>query len=209
MYRKWQGEVFGSSCDDEYDKLGKAVDEANKIGLSQSSLVVDEDGTYRLTMCTGLMSRCHQLDESGGIVFIDGCTDFVAGTKDVFVILLTDSPIGGLPLGCFLTNKGTVDNFSRSLRQLADNMPRKKFAGNLQPRGVMGDDGCELKAAAKVWALSFPLICLFHFLQSGGFSFANQVLSHCLFRGIGFLISFFCCCNHSFLSVGLVIKQRR
>ena len=136
--------------------------ECAKVGTS-------EDGQTVIAICTPLMKRVHkQWSYSGEMCFIDS-----SGTMDrhncrVFV-LLTHSPVGGLPLGVIVTSSESESTIRYGLELMKSVYPDGAFygRGNEGP-AIFMTDGAEAERMAihNVYPSSCLLLCTFHVLQA-------------------------------------------
>lgn len=168
LHRKWQRDTLGiTSTTETWDVLRAAIVKAKEDGVD--STLWTKGAHYRLTVCTPLMKRAHTLEGAGGMIFVDGCTDFIQATKDTFVVVLAATPAGALPLGMFITDKGTKANMTACFRQLQRDMPKEAYfgMGDCGPTAIMADAGVESKSLAEIWPDTPVYLCLFHFLQAG------------------------------------------
>jgi len=82
--------------------------------------------------------------------------------------MVTHSPVGALPLACFITGDETLDTLINALEMLKSILPSTAFYGNLEagPKLFMSDNNSEIRDALQtVWPKATLLLCIFHLLQ--------------------------------------------
>ena len=122
-----------------------------------------------VAFCTPLMKQVHQLWRySSEMAFVDSSGGMDRSNSRVF-LLLTHSPVGGLPLGLFVTTSECEAAVKCGLNLLKDVLPEGAFFGRGEegPNVVMTDDcTAERSAIHEVWPLCTLLLCIFHVLQA-------------------------------------------
>ena len=136
---------------------------------AECAKVGTEDGQTVIAICTPLMKRVHkEWSYSGEMCFMDS-----SGTMDrhncrVF-LLLTHSPVGGLPLGVIVTSSESENTIRYGLELLKTVFPDGAFygRGHKGPMIFMTDDAeAERMAIHNVFPSSCILLCTFHVLQA-------------------------------------------
>ena len=122
-----------------------------------------------VAFCTPLMKRVHQHRRySSEMAFIDSSGGMDRSNYLVF-LLLTHSPVGGLPLGLFVTTSVSEAAVKCGLNLLKDVLHEGALFGHGEegPKVVMTDDcTAERSAIHEVWPLCTLLLCIFHVLQA-------------------------------------------
>ena len=82
---------------------------------------------------------------------------------------MTHSPVGGLPLGTFITSSESQFAIGKGLALLKNKMPSVSAfyrRGTELGPAVMMTDGAERDAIAEVWPECRLLLCTFHVLKA-------------------------------------------
>ncbi|KAG9485852.1 uncharacterized protein [Eleutherodactylus coqui] len=123
---------------------------------------------FCISMCTPIMERVHTLESSGSICFIDS-----SGNTDRYncriYLIMTDSRVGGLPLGVLLTSSESKKVLIQALEDYKSLLTDSAFGGRgqLGPVAFLTDDS---KAQQNAIEVVFPsatiLLCIVHILQA-------------------------------------------
>jgi len=165
LYHEVQKQDYGNDDDDTIitEKLNKLSTEFPEHIRMQMV-----NGQRVIALCTPLMRRVHEFwPRSAEMMFMDSSGNFDREQYRVFA-LLSQSYVGGLPLGIIITATESGDALSTGLKLLLELIdPKKAFYGNGQPNIVMTDNSAaEQKALGTVFPGVKLLLCTFHILQA-------------------------------------------
>lgn len=90
---------------------------------------VFNENDFVLAAIPALMQRVHDLKVSGQTVFIDSSGNMDRFNCRVF-LLLSDSSVGGLPLGFLMTSSKSEDAITCGLRLIKETLPSSPFGGS-------------------------------------------------------------------------------
>lgn len=136
------------------ENLKHSIDPVYKISHNE------ED--YAVSLCTSIMQRAaRHLVQSSEILFVDATSNCDVQNHKLY-FFATQSPAGGIPLGCIITNSQKASIFDCALKDLIEIMPFK-----ISPAVIMTDDDlAERNALQKYWPRSSLLLCSFHVLKA-------------------------------------------
>ena len=171
VYKQLFEKEFGPGYGDGMmQKLKEKVSEINQqLGDKCAAFEQLTDDEFIVAICTPSMKRVHtQWDRSAEQAFLDS-----SGTMDrlgcrVF-LLLTHSPIGGLPLGVFFCSSETEDILLKALHLFIGLLPPNAFGGKGKtgPSLFLTDDcAASRNALNSVFPSSLVYLCTFHVLQA-------------------------------------------
>ena len=167
IFQQEYGEPSGEKITVNLESVVEAFN--RELGDVCASVGTTEDGQTVVAICSPVMKRIHtQWPYSSEMAFIDS-----SGTMDrhncrVF-LLLTHSPVGGLPLGVMITTSESESTIKYGLELLKSVYPEGAFFGRGQqgPIIFMTDDAePERMALHSVYPSSCLLLCTFHVLQA-------------------------------------------
>ena len=168
-YKLFKKEYGHPSGQDMVNDLARNVSKYNEEFGEECIKVAFHDEKPVVAICTPLMKRVHQLWRySSEMAFIDSSGGMDRSNSRVF-LLLTHSPVGGLPLGVFVTTSESEAAVKCGLDLLMDILPGEAFFGRGAhgPKVIMTDDStAERTAIRAVWPLCTLLLCIFHVLQA-------------------------------------------
>ena len=170
LYYKIFKKEYGHPCgQDMVSDLSRNVSKYNEEFGEECIKLAFHDEKPVVAICTPLMKRVHQLWRySSEMAFIDSSGGMDRSNSRVF-LLLTHSPVGGLPLGVFVTTSESEAAVKCGLDLLKDILPGEAFFGRgaQSPKVIMTDDStAERTAIRAVWPLCTLLLCIFHVLQA-------------------------------------------
>ena len=168
FYKSYE-DAYGSFQGDKlYESLQSAVNDYNESMKSICAKMLKQNEEVIVAICSPLMKRVHTLRSSGEIVFVD-----TGGGVDRdnyrFLLMVTPSICGALPLGVILLNSESEATLSKGLNTLQSIMPDNAFNGRGKqgPALVMTDDAPALRnSIAKLYTCAILLLCKFHVLQA-------------------------------------------
>ncbi|XP_066440463.1 uncharacterized protein [Eleutherodactylus coqui] len=123
---------------------------------------------FCISTCTPIMERVHTLESSGSICFMDSSGNADRYNCRIFLIM-TDSSVGGLPLGVLLMSSESEKVLFQALQDYKLLLTESAFGGRgqLGPVVFLTDDSkAEQNAIKKVFPSASRLLCIFHILQA-------------------------------------------
>lgn len=181
-FKKHYGERSGGQMFFQLeDNLSKANGVLYKIGY-----VGDH---YTVSLCTPIMQRAAcELRQSSEILFVDATSNCDVQNHKLY-FFATQSPAGGVPLGCIITSSQKREVFDVAVQNLWDIFPTK-----ISPSVIVTDDDMvERNVLKKQWPNSVLLLCTFHVLKAvwkwlslvkNNIEKADRQLLYTLFRNI-------------------------
>ena len=145
LHTQFWKEKYGTiNGPDSYQKATEFIDKYNNnAGCKVASIRQLENGTVVVAVVDELTKRVHKtVPQSGQIVFIDG-TGSLDRVNHQLVKLMTESPVGGLPLGFIILSDQTEKTLDAGFEDLKKLLPDKAFFGRGAQRGpelIMTDD---------------------------------------------------------------------
>ena len=119
VFKKEFGEI------DKEDFLKGLENMVNSTKAINSKMkIIDDD--FIIVICSPLMERVHSLDKASQTVFIDSSGNMDRYNCRVF-LLMTDSPVGGLPLAVFISSCETEKIITAGLQLLNEILPTNFF----------------------------------------------------------------------------------
>ena len=142
--RYWKDKYGTINGPEAYQKASEFIKKYNKnAGSEVASIRQLENGTVVVVVVDELTKRVHKtVPQSGQIVFIDG-TGSLDRVNHQLVKLMTESPVGGLPLGFMILSDQTEKTLDAGFEDLKKLLPEKAFFGRGANRGpalIMTDD---------------------------------------------------------------------
>ncbi|CAG8808792.1 42693_t:CDS:2, partial [Gigaspora margarita] len=177
LYKKHRDKHVGAQNGKEmFDRLAKEIadfNNNNKGKIWMQTYIAPENNDagqpFILVILTNLMIRCHELRESGELVYMD-TTAGLDGLNTPLTILSTCTPAGGLPLGVILTSDESANTFTKALEALKHLIPSMAFGerGSTVGLQVIITDDCtaERTTLNNTWKHATLLLCVFYFLQA-------------------------------------------
>ena len=145
LHTQYWKEKFGTiNGPDSYQKSKDFIDTYNKkAGTEVASIRQLTCGSVVVVVVDELSKRVHTtVPQSGQIVFIDG-TGSLDRMNHQLVKLMTESPVGGLPLGFMILSDQTEKTLDAGFEDLKKLIPEKAFYGRgagIGPQLIMTDD---------------------------------------------------------------------
>ena len=170
LYYKLFKKEYGQPCGQAMmQDLSRNVKKYNEEFVEECIKLAFHNEQPVVAFCTPLMKQVHQLWRySSEMAFVDSSGGMDRSNSRVF-LLLTHSPVRGLPLGLFVTTSESEAAVKCGLNLLKDVLPEGAFFGHGEegPKVVMTDDcTAERSAIHEVWPLCTLLLCIFHVLQA-------------------------------------------
>ncbi|KAL9978127.1 hypothetical protein ACROYT_G015612 [Oculina patagonica] len=178
MYGKWQldrkGPPNGQSM---FNTLAKTIEDYNnknatkggKCFLQTFEQSENSEQPLIVAICTPLMSRVHQLRQTGEMAFLDASGSLDRFNNPVY-FMCTNHPAGALPLGVWITSGQSQYVTNQCLEKLQNVLPPHAFGGRGPKTGpqifMTDDDSGQRGALSDTWKDSLLLLCTFHFLQA-------------------------------------------
>jgi hypothetical protein len=131
--------------------------------LDAECRVLIADDPFSVVVMTPIMSRAHELPESGRVCFVDSSTSSTScggGLQNTSVtFLLTPCAAGTVPLAVVVTSSQAEDDYACGFRRLRES-GLASFGGNSYPLVFVTDDSAAIRnALRKVWPESQRWIC--------------------------------------------------
>ena len=145
LHTQYWKDKFGTiNGPDSFQKAKDFISNYNmKAGTEIASIRQLTCGTVVVVVVDELSKRVHTtVPQSGQIVFIDG-TGSLDRMNHQLVKLMTESPVGGLPLGFMILSDQTEKTLDAGFEDLKKLLPEKAFYGRGAERGpelIMTDD---------------------------------------------------------------------
>ena len=145
LHTQYWKDKFGTiNGPDSYQKATDFIEKYNKkAGTEVASIRQLTCGSVVVVVVDELSKRVHTtVPQSGQIVFIDG-TGSLDRMNHQLVKLMTESPVGGLPLGFMILSDQTEKTLDAGFEDLKKLIPEKAFYGRGAGRGpelIMTDD---------------------------------------------------------------------
>ena len=157
--RFWKEKYGTINGPDSYQKATEFIDKYNKnAGCEVASIRQLEKGTVVVAVVDELTKRVHKtVPQSGQIVFIDG-TGSLDRVNHQLVKLMTESPVGGLPLGFMILSDQTEKTLDAGFEDLKKLLPDQAFFGRGAKRGpelIMTDDDSVIIMSTSLYNFSF------------------------------------------------------
>lgn len=174
LYRVFQqtfsGEFGPGYGDGMMVKLEERITKMNTgFGEKCISLKKITENEYAIAICTPTMKRINTLwDRSGEMVLIDSSGNMDRHGVRVF-LMLTYSPVGGLPVGVLITTSETEEVVQQGLELYLTLLPEDAFGGRGMkgPKLFMTDDcAASRNALHTVFPSASLYLCVFHVLQA-------------------------------------------
>ena len=146
---------------DAYIKAKQFIDNYNvKAGDTVASIKQLDNGSVVVCVVDKFMKRVHSVvPQSGQIMFVDA-TGSLDRCNHQLLKLMTESPVGGLPLGFIILSEQTEKSLSVGLEEIKELLPDNAFSGAgvlAGPEIIMTDDDkvnvtyvCEISLLMKV-----------------------------------------------------------
>ena len=146
---------------DAYIKAKQFIDNYNvKAGDTVASIKQLDNGSVVVCVVDKFMKRVHSVvPQNGQIMFVDA-TGSLDRCNHQLLKLMTESPVGGLPLGFIILSEQTEKSLSVGLEEIKELLPDNAFSGAgvlAGPEIIMTDDDkvnvtyvCEISLLMKV-----------------------------------------------------------
>lgn len=117
---------------------------------------------YVVSLCTPMMQRAASLlVQTSEILFVDGTGNCDIENHKLF-FFVTQSSVGGIPVGCVITTSEKREVFDVAVKNLIEIMPTK-----ICPSVILTDDDLkERNVLQTYWPNATLLLCTFHVLKS-------------------------------------------
>lgn len=117
---------------------------------------------YAISLCTPLMQRVISLlSQTSEILFVDSTGNCDVDNHKIY-FLATQSPLGGLPVGCIISTSEKTEVFRVALKNLMEIMSFK-----INPTLIITDDDLkERTVLQEIFPNSKLLLCTFHVLKA-------------------------------------------
>ena len=145
LHTKYWSDKFGTINGPEaFEKAKEFIENYNqKAGHTIASIKQNENGGVVVCVVDDFMNRVHSaVPQSGQIMFVDA-TGSLDRCNHQLLKLMTESPVGGLPLGFIILSEQTEIALSAGLEEIKKLLPDEAFAGRgveTGPEVIMTDD---------------------------------------------------------------------
>ena len=145
LHSKYWSDKFGTiNGPDAFEKAKEFIENYNiKAGHTIASIKQNENGGVVVCVVDDFMHRVHSVvPQSGQIMFVDA-TGSLDRCNHQLLKLMTESPVGGLPLGFLILSEQTTKALSVGLDEIKKLLPDEAFAGRgvqTGPEIIMTDD---------------------------------------------------------------------
>lgn len=158
IWKKYFKESFGArSGKDMLDTLNKNLSSTETLFKIQE---ISEH--YTVSLCTPMMQRAASLlIQTSEVLFVDATGNCDVQNHKLF-FFVTQSSVGGIPVGCVITTSEKTEVFDVAVKNLIEIMPTK-----ISPSVIITDDDLkERKVLQLYWPNATLLLCTFHVLKS-------------------------------------------
>lgn len=145
LHTKYWSDKFGTINGPEaFEKAKEFIENYNqKASHTIASIKQNENGGVVVCVVDDFMNRVHSaVPQSGQIMFVDA-TGSLDRCNHQLLKLMTESPVGGLPLGFIILSEQTEIALSAGLEEIKKLLPDEAFAGRgveTGPEVIMTDD---------------------------------------------------------------------
>ncbi|XP_066437909.1 uncharacterized protein [Eleutherodactylus coqui] len=167
LYATLFGEEYGDFTKEKIlESIVSRVEDLKSQGIKITCSTLSDD--FCISICTPIMERVHTLESSGRICFIDSSGNADRYNCRIFLIM-TDSCVGGLPLGVLLTSSDSEEVLIQALQDYKLLLTDRAFGG----RGKLGpvafltaDSKAQQNAIETVFPSATIFLCIVHVLQA-------------------------------------------
>ncbi|KAJ8961314.1 hypothetical protein NQ314_005963 [Rhamnusium bicolor] len=131
----WRSHFKGQYGDRSGENMFFQLEENLKHSIDTVYKITHNEEDYAVSLCTPIMQRAaRHLVQSSEILFVDATSNCDVQNHQLY-FFATQSPAGGIPLGCIITNSQKASIFDCALKDLVEIMPFK-----ISPAVIMTDD---------------------------------------------------------------------
>lgn len=164
-YKYFNSNTGLRDSEQQFNNLIQNIDAYNARSHEGKAVVVIKNGHVVVAICSPIMSRTHSLiEESCEIMFVTVVAHNNKLNSTVY-FFSTNTVIGGIPLGCIVTDTDCHEVFEAGLSALKSILPQEAFYHQGYPAIIMAN--AELKASLKAeFPNSIFLLCQFHVFRT-------------------------------------------
>ena len=166
----WSNKFGTINGPEAFIKAKEFIDDYNKkAGDTVATIKQLDNGGVVVCVVDHFMRRVHSVvPQSGQIMFVDA-TGSLDRCNHQLLKMMTESPVGGLPLGFIILSEQTEKSLSAGVEEMKKLLPAEAFAGRAVkgPEIIMTDDDKGLvNALRRAWPAAVQLQCQWHILQA-------------------------------------------
>lgn len=161
-YGELKGEELLKTLKNQIDCINQ------NYGQKCAAISIDESRCFTIALMTPLMKRTARTPLAGDICFLDSSGKMDKYDCRVFLLMVT-SPIGGLPVGVFITTNESEEAITQGLDLHRSLLDSECFGGRGThgPQIFMTDySDAEINSLAKIYPSASLFLCIFHVLAA-------------------------------------------